>query len=97
MSEPTQLVIVVEGGIVQSVLSCGLPIRAVIVDYDVDGAAEGGTVLVPQLGAPQSPEEAAVWEILVDDAAPAHACALFALGAFTEPEEPERQAALDLA
>jgi len=37
MTEPTRIVVVVEDGLVQQVLTMGLPCEVVIVDYDVEG------------------------------------------------------------
>lgn len=38
MSEAVKIAIVVEGGIVQQVLSAGVPVEYTIVDYDTEGA-----------------------------------------------------------
>lgn len=38
MSEPVRIAIVVAGGIVQSVLTAGVPVDCIVIDYDTDGA-----------------------------------------------------------
>lgn len=48
MTEAVKIVVIVEGGIVQDVLTAGVPVEYVIVDYDVDGYEEARIVNVPQ-------------------------------------------------
>lgn len=50
MSEPVKIAIVMEGGLVQSVITAGVPVEFVVVDYDTEGAALDETVLIPQDG-----------------------------------------------
>ena len=38
MSEPVKLCIVLEGGLVQAVISAGVPLEVMVIDYDTDGA-----------------------------------------------------------
>lgn len=40
MSEPVKIAIIIEDGMVQQVLTMGLPVECVVVDYDTDGADE---------------------------------------------------------
>jgi hypothetical protein len=48
MSEPVKIAVVVKDGIVE-VISAGVPVEYVVVDYDTDGC--DGVVPVPQNGA----------------------------------------------
>lgn len=47
MAEPVLIAITVQGGVMQGVLTAGVPVRFVLVDYDADGAnvpqADGST------------------------------------------------------
>lgn len=38
--EPIHIAITVEGGLVQEVMTAGIPVEVVIVDYDIEGAEE---------------------------------------------------------
>lgn len=38
MSEPVRIVVTLEGGLVQSVCTLGVPVEVVIIDYDTDGS-----------------------------------------------------------
>ena len=44
--EPVKIVIVLDGGILQGVTTCGIPVEYVVIDYDIDGAED--TFQVPQ-------------------------------------------------
>lgn len=46
MSEPVKIAIVIEGGMVQAVLTAGVPVECAVIDYDHDGCE--GTIAVPQ-------------------------------------------------
>lgn len=48
MSEPVKIVIVLEGGMVSDVITAGIPVEFVTIDYDTDGAEPGSLVAVPQ-------------------------------------------------
>lgn len=48
MAEPVRIAVVMEGGIVQCILSAGVPVEFVVVDYDADSGQE--IVQVPQDG-----------------------------------------------
>lgn len=48
MAEPVKICIVMDGGLIQSVLSAGIPIEYVKIDYDTDGADEEELAEVPQ-------------------------------------------------
>lgn len=50
MTESVKIVIVIEGGCVSAVLSAGVPVEYVTVDYDTDGASTDDVVAVPQPG-----------------------------------------------
>ena len=50
MSTPTQIVIIIEGGLVQSVISTGEPAEVLIVDYDIDGADEDDLLTLDEDG-----------------------------------------------
>lgn len=47
MSEPVKIAIVLEGGIVQAVLTAGIPVEYAVIDYDCEGG-DAGIVAVPQ-------------------------------------------------
>lgn len=48
MSEPVKIVITLDGGLIQDVASCGVPVDVIVVDLDTDGAtAEDGVVRLP--------------------------------------------------
>lgn len=40
MAEPIKIAIVLEGGLVQQVLTAGIPVECVIIDLDTEGADE---------------------------------------------------------
>lgn len=40
MAEPIKIAVIIEDGMVQQVLTGGVPVECVIVDYDTDGADE---------------------------------------------------------
>jgi hypothetical protein len=80
MSEPVKVVIVIEGGVISTVLSCGVPVRAVIIDYDEDGEDKRNIVRLPQLDGSEA--EGYAWEILVEADEPAYPLALFNMGAW---------------
>ena len=40
MGEPIKIAIVLEGGLVQQVLTGGVPVECVVIDYDTEGADE---------------------------------------------------------
>jgi hypothetical protein len=69
MSEPVKIVIVMEGGIVQGVVTAGVPVRVVIVDYDVDGMDPDELVRIPQENAVRT-EPASVVVYDADDDGP---------------------------
>lgn len=46
--EPVKIVCVVEGGVLTDVLSAGVSVRAVVVDYDTEGCDENRLTKVPQ-------------------------------------------------
>lgn len=48
MSEPVKIAIILEGGMVQDVLSAGVPVQYVMIDYDADNADPDDIVMVPQ-------------------------------------------------
>jgi len=48
MSEPVKIVITLDGGLVQGVISMGIPVEYIIVDYDTDGADENELFDCPQ-------------------------------------------------
>lgn len=39
MAEPVKICIVIEGGAFQSILSAGVPVEVVVIDYDTEGAS----------------------------------------------------------
>lgn len=75
MSEPVKVVIVIQGGVVSTVLSCGVPVRAVIIDYDAD---DDDAMALPEADGTETMGVA--WEILVEDENPEHALKLFNAG-----------------
>lgn len=48
MGEPIKICIVLEGGLVQSVLTAGVPVEYVVIDYDTDGADASELASIPQ-------------------------------------------------
>ena len=49
MSEPIKIVIVMEGGLIQGVHQLGtIPIEALVIDYDTEGADRADLEMVPQ-------------------------------------------------
>jgi hypothetical protein len=48
MQEPVRIVITMEGGVIQSVASMGVPVNVTFIDYDTDGVDPSETVAVPQ-------------------------------------------------
>jgi hypothetical protein len=48
MSEPVKIVIVLEGGMIQEVLSCGVRVEYAVIDYDCDATDESDVVQIPQ-------------------------------------------------
>jgi hypothetical protein len=48
MSEPVKIVIVLDGGLVQGVITAGVPVEYVVVDYDTDSPDPADLVAVPQ-------------------------------------------------
>lgn len=48
MAEPIKIAIIVDGGMVRAVYGGGIPIEAVILDYDVDGADSEDITAVPE-------------------------------------------------
>lgn len=79
MSEPVKIVCVVEGGVLQNVLSCGVPIECVLIDYDVEGMGltERGIRYVQQGDGNVEPAIVARIPVEMDD--PAGNLALFKL------------------
>ena len=56
-----RIIVVIEGGLVQSILSDG-PCKAAVIDYDTECAEEGSTVEIPQAleGQPTEPAFASI-------------------------------------
>jgi hypothetical protein len=50
MTEPAKILIIVQGGSVQSILTAGLPVECVVIDYDnhAFGCEGGDAIAVPQ-------------------------------------------------
>lgn len=48
MSEPIKICIIIEGGMVQGIITAGVPVEAVVIDYDADGADPEDLVSIPQ-------------------------------------------------
>ena len=46
--QPVKIVIVLDGGIVQDVITAGIPVEYVVVDYDVSGADPSEETAIPQ-------------------------------------------------
>lgn len=46
--EPVKLVVILEGGLVQAVLSLGVPVTVAIVDYDADQGDDDGAIDIDQ-------------------------------------------------
>jgi len=65
MSEPVKICIIIEDGLVQFILSAGVPVEAVVIDYDTEGADDSELKDVPQ--ADGSTQPAFVRGALVED------------------------------
>lgn len=50
MADPVKIAIVLEGGALSAVLTVGVPVEYVLVDYDVEGESEERIHLIPQSG-----------------------------------------------
>jgi hypothetical protein len=48
MSEPVKIAIVLEGGSLSAVLSAGVPVQFVLIDYDTDDAHHSDRHAIPQ-------------------------------------------------
>jgi len=48
MSEPVTIVISTEGGLITGVVSAGVRVEYVVINYDVEGAPEEDIIQVPQ-------------------------------------------------
>ncbi|MHB0928667.1 MAG: hypothetical protein ACYC3W_07070 [Candidatus Nanopelagicales bacterium] len=46
--EPVKIVLVIEGGVLQEVISCGVPIEYALIDYDAAGNEPEDIFQVPQ-------------------------------------------------
>lgn len=55
MSEPIKIAIVIEGGSVQAVLSAGVAVEFVIIDYDTEGGDAVDQIAIPQDGGGTAP------------------------------------------
>lgn len=58
MAEPVKIAIVLQCGMVQAVLSAGVPVEYVLIDYDTDGADRADVFEVPQPGSAYGPADA---------------------------------------
>lgn len=38
--EPVKIAIIMEGGLIESIITCGVPVDVLVVDYDIEGADE---------------------------------------------------------
>jgi hypothetical protein len=65
MSEPVKICVIVEGGLVQAVMTGGVPVEVIVADYDVEGVDEtrlldfdgGGAAYVSRYMADDSPAD----------------------------------------
>lgn len=48
MGEPIKICVVMEGGLIQQVLSAGVPVEVVVIDYDTEGADQSELASIPQ-------------------------------------------------
>lgn len=55
MAEPIKIAIVIEGGVLQAVLTAGVPVHYVLVDYDSDGVEPENIREIPQEGGYTAP------------------------------------------
>ena len=61
MSGPVKLAVVLEGGVVQAVLTAGVPVEVVIIDYDTEGCSECGLSQVSQDDGSTEPAFVNIW------------------------------------
>lgn len=64
MLEPVKLCIVLDGGLVQSVISAGVPLEVVVIDYDTEGADPSELRNVPQDNGSEEPAFVSNWGII---------------------------------
>ena len=64
--EPIRIAITVDGGLVQEVMTAGIPVEVVIVDYDVEGVTELDLTVIDE-------NQAYLSSYTADDSAPARA------------------------
>lgn len=55
MSEPIKIAIVLQGGCVQAVLTAGVAVEYVIIDYDTEGGDVADQIAIPQDGGGTAP------------------------------------------
>ena len=73
MSEPIKLVVFVSGGVVQDILTCGVPVEVAVIDYDCDEDDDGLTEQYPVYSDPKETEtergNGFVWALTGDNPA----------------------------
>lgn len=58
MAEPVKIAIVLQGGCLCAVLSAGVPVEYVLIDYDTEGQDAGDIYQIPQPGSKYGPADA---------------------------------------
>lgn len=58
MSEAVKIAIVLNGGCLSAVLSAGVPVEYVLIDYDTEGQNEDDLYQIPQPGSKYGPADA---------------------------------------
>ena len=48
MREPVRILITIEGGMISSICTLGVPVEAVVIDYDTDDASENDLMMIQQ-------------------------------------------------
>lgn len=61
--EAVKLVIFVSGGVVQDILTCGVPIEVALIDYDVDDMDMDETIAVPNIDSASDRARVSHWII----------------------------------
>lgn len=89
MPEPVKLCIVLDGGLVQSVISAGVPLEVVVIDYDTEGADPSELRNVPQDNGSEEPAFVSNWGII----RPTASEMAFAARAFEIDHDPAGEAA----
>lgn len=48
--EPVKIAIIIDGGLIQSIITCGVPVDVLVVDYDIEGVDENRLIELDEDG-----------------------------------------------